>query len=407
MEYLLGYFFLLIVFIFIIFLTTKYPHIKNILLIAFFTRLFLVLLNEHSLIYLPDSNGDAIKFEHMAREFSNKNGVLILIDFFKADSFLISRIISIFYTIFGESKLLASGISVALGTTSVFLIYYLSNMIWDHDSAKKSAWVVALFPTLILYSCLTLRESYIVFFLLIGLISLVKSIKNNSLNSYLITMISFYILMLFHGPLLVGGLIFITYLILSLIMKQYILIKFFKINIIYSSLLIVSLIPMILFLSNNLTMPYIGGFYNLFNLDELLTKTNSFITGTGAYPSWLVINTNQELFLKGIIKIFYFLYSPFIWDIKTFFHIIGLFDAMLYFILTIYVIKNWYVIWSNPITRVIILIFFCYLITYGVGTGNFGTGVRHRSKFVVILIVLAAPKIHKFIFSGKKKLYKK
>ena len=43
------------------------------------------------------------------------------------------------------------------------------------------------------------------------------------------------------------------------------------------------------------------------------------------------------------------------------------------------------------------VLFIIYLIIYGIGTGNFGTGIRHRSKFVVILIVLAAPKIHKFL----------
>jgi len=56
---------------------------------------------------------------------------------------------------------------------------------------------------------------------------------------------------------------------------------------------------------------------------------------------------------------------------------------------------------------ILILIFICYLIVYGISVGNFGTGIRHRSKFVVMLIILAAPKIHKFIFSNKKKIYNK
>ena len=131
------------------------------------------------------------------------------------------------------------------------------------------------------------------------------------------------------------------------------------------------------------------------------------MTGTASYPSWLKINYSYELFTKGIFKIFYFLYSPFMWDIKSYIHLFGLFDGILYFIFTIYVIRNRYYIWKNPITRLFILIFVCYLIMYGLGVGNFGTAIRHRSKFIVILIVLAAPMIHKFIFSTKNKLYKK
>ena len=77
----------------------------------------------------------------------------------------------------------------------------------------------------------------------------------------------------------------------------------------------------------------------------------------------------------------------------------GLVDGMLYVILTIYLFRNWRTIWANPITRIFIFIFIAYLIIYGISIGNFGTGIRHRSKFVVILIVLVAPKIQKFIFS--------
>ena len=68
--------------------------------------------------------------------------------------------------------------------------------------------------------------------------------------------------------------------------------------------------------------------------------------------------------------------------------------------------KNWNAIWSNSVTRIFVLILVAYLIVYGIGVGNFGTGIRHRSKFIVIFVILAAPKIQKFIFSFKKKLYK-
>ena len=105
---------------------------------------------------------------------------------------------------------------------------------------------------------------------------------------------------------------------------------------------------------------------------------------------------------KFILKIFYFLYSPLIWDIKKISHLFGFLDSILYFILTIYILKNSKNIFANPILRLLVLLFIIYLIIYGIGTGNFGTGIRHRSKFVVILIVLAAPKIHKFLFSLKK-----
>lgn len=406
MEDLLGWFFLLIIFIFLFLWTIKHPQVKIILLVAFLLRVICVLFDQFDSIRLPDSS-DAEKFYDIAREYSRNYGLLVVFDFFKTDSLLVSRIISIFYTIFYESKMMAQSISVALGTTSVYLVYKLSLMLWDYRSAKKAAWVAAIFPSLILYSSLTLREVYIVFFLLIGLIGIAKFIRNNSFASFLQVVVSMFTLIFFHGPLAIGGFIFLFYLILSLVKKQLIKLYNLKINISSFFLIILSLIPLILFLTNNIGVPYIGGIQTLFNLDAFIPKINNYMLGTSSYPSWLTINNNYELFTKTIIKIFYFIYSPFIWDIKTPYHIIGLFDGMLYFILTIYVIKNWHAIWANPTTRIFILLFISYVIIYGISIGNFGTGIRHRSKFVVILIVLAAPKIHKFIFSAKKKLYKR
>ena len=404
MENLLGYFFLFIIFQFILISTRKYPNVRNFLLIAFLLRFLCVIIDQYDLITLPDSSGDSRWFNSQAIKFSRNDGLSIIFSFFSFDALLISKIISIFYTIFGESKIIAQSISVALGTASVYLVYYLCLMIWDHRSAKNAAWVTALFPTLILYSSLIIREPYIVFFLLIGLIGIVKFIRYKTITSFLLILISFYILNFFHGPIVLGGFIFLAFLILGLIKKNLIKLINFKINIFSLFILILVSMPIILSLFNYFEIPYLP---NFFDLASVTTKANYGFTDTASYPSFFFINHNYELFTKFIIKSFYFLYSPFIWDLKTPIHIIGLFDGMLYLILTIYTLKNWSAIWANPITRIFFLILIGYIIIYGLGVGNFGTGIRHRSKFVVIFIVLASPKIHKFVFSVKKKLYKK
>ena len=407
MDNLLGWLFLLIIFSFILVWSKKYPYAKNFLLLAFFLRATCVVLHQYDLITLPDSQSDAQKFEGLARDFSRNSGLSVVFSFFNTDSFLISRIISIFYTIFVESKFIAQGISVALGTASVYLVYHLSLILWDHNSAKKAAWVMAIFPSIVLYSSLILREVYVVFFLLIALIGIVKFFENKNITSLLQVVFSFYILMFFHGPTSIGGIIFLSYLSLGLIRKQ--INKFYKLkfNILSISLICILLIPLGLFLNNNITIPYLPSPETLLNLEYFKIRTNLGINDTAAYPSWLVINNNYEFFTKIIFRIFYFLYSPFVWDIKNISHVIGLIDGMFYFVLTIYVLRNWRTVWANPITRFLIILFISYTIIYGLGVGNFGTGIRHRSKFVMMLIVLAAPKIHKLIFSGKKKLYKR
>ena len=60
------------------------------------------------------------------------------------------------------------------------------------------------------------------------------------------------------------------------------------------------------------------------------------------------------------------------------------------------------VIWNNSALRIILIILLFYFVAFSFGVGNFGTGIRHRSKFVIELILLAAPLIPKFVISSKK-----
>ena len=155
METLFGFLSLLIIFLFILICTKKNNCIKSFLFVAFMLRSGVVLLDQFNLIQLPDSYSDALKFENIAREFSRDQGLMVVFDFFIPDSFLISRIISLFYTVFVESKMMAQCISVGLGVGSVYLVYKLSLILWDHRSAKKAAWIAVFFPSLILYSSVT------------------------------------------------------------------------------------------------------------------------------------------------------------------------------------------------------------------------------------------------------------
>ena len=72
-------------------------------------------------------------------------------------------------------------------------------------------------------------------------------------------------------------------------------------------------------------------------------------------------------------------------------------------ILVYLMFRNRKAIWKDPALRTILIILLAYVIIHGVGVGNFGSGIRHRTKFVIGIILLAAPFIPKFIFANKKK----
>lgn len=406
MDTLLGTQFLLFIFLFILIFVNKNLKIRKILIVAFFIRTLFVVLEQFQLIKLPDgnsTNSDAYSFIKFARLYSNEQGLLILADFFVQDSKFISRIISIFFTIFGESIMMAKSISVALGISSVYLTYTLSEKLWGNRSAEKAAWIVALYPSLVLYSVITLREVYVVFFLLIALNGIAKYFENKSFYSLIQIFFGFYILSLFHGPMALGGLIFFAYLIISKVKYFLLKIKTLKISLFSLTAIIILILPLFLFINFNIKFPYMGTYQQIVNPEYIIKISNYGFRGEASYPNWLIINETYEIFTKTIFRVIYFLYSPFVWNIEKLSHYIAFLDGSFGIILSIYLIKNWREILNNPIARILILILICYLILYGIGTANFGTVFRHRSKFIVILVILAAPKIHKFIFSFKKK----
>ena len=74
--------------------------------------------------------------------------------------------------------------------------------------------------------------------------------------------------------------------------------------------------------------------------------------------------------------------------------------------LSFIILRNIKTIWRDPISRTILIILLSYIFVFGFGVGNFGTGIRHRSKFVIMFILLAAPFIPKFVFLKKENLNK-
>ena len=124
-------------------------------------------------------------------------------------------------------------------------------------------------------------------------------------------------------------------------------------------------------------------------------------TGAG-YPSWTVPKNLIELIYLAPVRMSYFLYSPFPWDIKRFTHLIGLLDVFFYLYLSFCIVRNRKILYENPQTRFLIIILFMYIFAYSFGVGNFGTGIRHRLKFIGVLIAIAAPTIVKIKFTKIK-----
>ena len=397
MSELLGFTSIAIVSLYTLILSIKCPSITRILFSALILRVIFMLVG-HYLVNLPDSDADASTFEYVAWLLA-EDGFFNLIDnYYGMDSRFISWLIAIPYSLFGRSILMAKSISLFFGINCVYLAYKVAKDLWDKDIAQKVGWAVALFPSLILYSVLTMREVYVCFFLLLGVHGIINWLKYYDFKSLILTILGFIGATYFHGAMILGLIAFFVITILLSLKKFVLSLIKSKINVKFFIIFLISLIGSGLFFTNKISVPKIGNILKAGSAENLGLKMKSSTRGVASYPEWLEPQSTFEMIYKIPLRSIYLLFSPFPWEVKRIKHLIGMLDSFLYMYLFVLIFRNRKIIWNNPYLKIISIILIFYLLIFAVGVGNFGTGIRHRSKFVIILILLAAPLLNRLIF---------
>ena len=399
---LVGTLSLIFVTLIIFYFSRYYKSLATILYVALCVRLVTIFFGNF-LVILPDSWGDATFFELRAWEYS-QDGFFGVLSYFPSDksSLYISWILAFFYSLTDRSVIMGQSLSLLFGMGSVLLGSRLAHKIWSEKISIKVGWILALYPTLVLYSCLILREAYVWFFLLVALYGVVCWSKGGGFKTIIITFIGFAGATFFHGGMFVGSFVFLIILTITsfiIILKRF---TYLKISINSLVVLGFSIITIIFLLLNSDSIPKIGSLKNMANIDRLLIEISNRNVNTAAFPVWTVPKTEFEFIYMSPIRIIYFMFSPFPWDINKTAHLFGLFDGMFHIMLFILFIKNFKSIWSDRTLRIILIILASYLIVYGLATGNFGTGLRHRTKFIIVSILMVAPWIPKLVFFDKK-----
>ena len=401
MYNLVDFFSILLLIIITLYIASRWPAVSKILLIALAVRLIFLFVNNH-IFYLPDGNMDAKNFEQLAWVISQDNFYTNLNNYGGPGAYFYSFMLSIPYSLFGRSILLVQSLSILFGLGSVFLGWLLAKKLWDNSTAIKVGWSIALFPSIISYSVLTMREVYISFFLLLGMYGIINSVRSNNYKSFFLIFIGFMGATFFHGASIIGLFIFIFITTLDSFKKAFKSLLILRINLKILITLIIFSSVLGLYFTNKISLPYLQTFSVSSSPSFLKDTINLKVKGDAAFPEWTKIESNIELFYKIPIRSVYFLFSPFPWEVNKLTHLIGLLDSFLYMILVYLIFCNRKAIWKDPALRIILIILLTYIIVYGVGVGNFGSGIRHRSKFVIELILLAAPLIPRFIFSKKR-----
>jgi hypothetical protein len=380
----------------------RWPGISKIIIVALIIRIIILLIG-HYIVPLPDSTSDALGFEREAWNLAQNGFFYILSNMSLSPFVFFSSLHAIPYSLFGRSILMGQSISLLFGIGTIFFSWKLSKILWDNHTANKVGWTLALFPSVVLYSVLYLREIYVSFFLVLALYGAVSWVKYNNYKSIILSLMGFVGASLFHGPMIVGFFIFVIFVFLNHLKVLLKSLAYFRINVKKFIIFLLCLTIIGFYLTNKITIQYLGTFKNSINVDFLLLKTSYAYSGLSSWPEWTKATNGFELLYKAPLRSIYFVFSPFPWDVKKSEHFIGLFDSLLYLYLVFLILCNIKVIWRDHALRLILIILLFYILVYGFGVGNFGTSIRHKSKFALMFIILAAPLIKNLIF--KKKTY--
>jgi 4-amino-4-deoxy-L-arabinose transferase-like glycosyltransferase len=390
-------------------LGVKFPGLKIIIWGASLIRIISVLFHEY-ILKLPDGTKDAIRFEANVWNYSQLTFIDFLYSFNSVSkAYTFTWFLSFFYRIFGRSTLLLETVHIFISLASIVIVYKLSWLLSSNElKSKQSAAIFAFFPSIILYSVIILREVYIVFFILLIALFIVNWLKSGQIKYALFSLLLFLPLYFLHGGLMIGAVMFFIILIYLSIKNIYSTFKNKHILVPQMVFILFVLITMVIAFNKLSTfdIPYLGNISQVLTLSRIFFQAEVTNLGGSAYPGWLIPFSPSSFVLLIIPRLIYFLFSPFLWDIKAINHLLGFVDALLVIILFYFIIKGMVV--KKPNKPVIILCIFLLplLITYSWGVGNFGTALRHRSKFIPVLIAISTIYVPKITLRRNLKVYK-
>ncbi len=359
---------------------------RAVLITAFVLRIALSYAQAFGLI-LPDSQLDALTFERFAWMWARDGRFL---DDFTAGAYLYSWLGSGIYLLFGRSALLLSIVNSYFGTLIVlFAMLVIKRLIPDRRSAVRAGWFVAVYPSAILYSVLTMREALIVLALVISIYALVKWTSTNRLFDWVTAVALMVTAQLFHSGMVAGTL---TILVISFFawmrsvgVRSDVRSAFMAVA---GGAALFLAVPAVL--ETDFGTDKITVLIDTFAVEVLATWHAYAARGRAAYLTTVVVDHWLDLTWFLPLKIVYFLGSPFVWMVSRPDDLLGLADALVFLYLTARIAADTLKgrTLDKDECRRVAFVALAVLCAFALGSSNYGTAFRHRAKLFPLLIIL-------------------
>jgi len=323
----------------------------------------------------------------------SKEGLMGLFPHFTTGPDFYSWLISAFYIPMPRSNLAIVGINVILSTLIIRECYLIAYEIGGQKSAKRAAWLSAIFPTLILFSGIAAREVFIQLFIAKGTKNILKWHNSNYIIYFVLSFLCLVFASAFHGAILALVFFLPFYILIRSVIEIFRRIRYRSItstNII--SYLIgtvcASLFVVIFFEGWGGKITRLTG-----NPDSLVQVVEQGMEGRAkgraAYGGNVEVNSLIDVPLSLITRVPNFLFGPFPWLISKLRDFMGSIDGLIYFYMVMRIVIHARKSLFNPKYLYIIIILTAFVFVFS-QVSNYGTAFRHRAKVVSLLIALVS-----------------
>jgi hypothetical protein len=381
-----GFLAIAIGFVLVLLFAGNRRELATVLLVAYAFRAACVVIH-HLWVPLPGSDMDMINFEGTAAAWA-AGGFYSLREEFNVGAYLLSWLVAVFYAAVGRSPMAVQAMMAVLGTSVVALSYRVGASLWGRSTAIKTAWVVALFPTLVLYSALIMRECVIAFLSMLCVLLWVRWAQRRNVIDFILAIVcacgatAFHSGMFFMIPVLVAGAVIVSLSARALTSPAGLLSMFVSVILGASGLYAIT--------ASGWGLEYFGESITAVDFEEIERRQQIATGGESAYLEGFTISNPVDLLWKGPVRLTYFLLSPFPWMIRSPGQAIGLADALLFTGAAWLIFRSRKSLLRNRPALVLLGVALTVFFVFSVGTSNFGTAIRHRSKLAPLVFALIA-----------------
>lgn len=366
-------------------------RIGKVLFVAFLLRAAAALIHKY-LFILPAGCCDARKFEQVAWEWSQYSWDNFYLLFNPQQSYIISWFGGSIYSVFGRDPFMLQMVNVFIGVITVYVVYKIALLLMEEEYAYVVVWMYALHPTVIENSAVFLREVQVILGLSLSIYFFIKWYQKGNTPYLIYSFLFISVSAIFHGGMAVG-LVIMIFVVFAIVSKRVWGLKesleFKRGTFLTFTVLLFGIIY--LFVTGLPQLSSIGDYERFLAAAEAAeaasTAASNRAEGGAAYLTGLTASNPVDLLWQAPIRALYFLFSPFPWNISSIFHLKGFIDSG--FLIYIFYIMWKYrkELWVNDIYRYLLYILLIYVFVFSFGSSNFGSAIRHKAKFLPIIIM--------------------